>query len=326
MRRRDFIKAMAGSTAAWPITARAQVSTKRPLIGFLSSVLRERNLQMIDAFVQGLRELDYVEGRDFDFAYRSADGRLDRFPALAEEMVRFQPNVILATVTPAVVALRARTKTIPIVCPFLADPMRFGLIASEARPGGNVTGVLFRVEGLAGKQLEFALQLVPGASRIGVLVNVASGVIIDRQEVESAAQQLGVMMISAEVRSPEDLDSAFHSLADDQVQAVIVLTDGMFFMERQRIAELAAATRLPAFYSFREHVDAGGLLSYGVNLADCYRRAAGYVVKILKGAKPGGLPVEFPTKLELVINLKAARALGLIVPPMLLGTADEVIE
>jgi putative ABC transport system substrate-binding protein len=325
MKRREFMT-LIGGVAVWSLAARAQVSTKRPLIGFLSSVLRERNLQMIDAFVQGLRELDYVEGRDFDFAYRSADGRLDRFPALAEEMVRFQPDVILATVTPAVVALRARTKTIPIVCPFLADPMRFGLIASESRPGGNVTGVLFRVEGLAGKQLEFGIRLVPGASRVGMLVNVASRVIIDRQEAESAAQQLGVTMISAEVHSPEDLDAAFHTLADDHVQGFIVLTDGMFFMERQRIAELAAATRLPAFYAFREHVDAGGLISYGVSLADCYHRTAGYVVKILKGANPGDLPVEFPTKLELVINLRTARALDLTVPPMLLGTADEVIE
>ena len=263
MKRREFITLISGAAAAWPLVARAQqqVSTKRPVIGFLSSVLRERNLQMIDAFVQALRKLDYIEGRDFDFAYRSADGHLDRFPALAEEMIHFQPNVILATVTPAVVALRARTKTIPIVCPFLADPMRFGLIASESRPGGNVTGVLFRIEGLAGKQLEFGIQLVPGASSVGMLVNVASGAIIDRQEAESAARQLGVTMISAEVHSPEDLDAAFHTLADDRVQAVIVLTDGMFFMERQRIAELAAATRLPAFYAFREHVDAGGLIS-----------------------------------------------------------------
>jgi putative ABC transport system substrate-binding protein len=213
---------------------------------------------MIDAFVQGLRKLDYIEGRDFDFTYRSADGHLDRFPALAAEIVHLQPDVILATVTPAVVALQARTKTIPIVCPFLADPMRFGLIASESRPGGNVTGVLFRVEGLAGKQLEFGIQLVPGASRVGMLVNVASGAIIDRREAESAARQLGVTIISAEVHSPEDLDAAFHTLADDRVQAVMVLTDGMFFMERQRIAELAAATRLPAFYAVREHVDAGG--------------------------------------------------------------------
>jgi putative ABC transport system substrate-binding protein len=323
MQRRKFITLL-GSAAACSVTARAQA--KRPLIGFLSVVLRERNVSMENAFMQGLRELGYVEGRDFDFVLSSADGHLDRLPSIAEKMVQVQPSVILATVTPGVVAVRARTKTIPIVCPFLADPIRYGLIESESRPGGNVTGILFRVEGLAGKQLEFGLQMVPGATRIGMLVNVAAPLSVDRQEAETAAKRIGVTLIPAEVRAPEDLDATFRTLANDHVQAVIVLADGMFFSERERIAQLAAATHLPAFYAFRDHVDAGGLISYGVNLAKCFRRAAGYVVKILKGAKPSDLPVEFPTKLELVINAKAAKALGLQVPPALLTFADEVIE
>ena len=326
MRRRDFIKVIAGSVTAWPFTVSAQPSGRLPRVGFLSVVVRERNQQMIAAFVDSLRELGYVEGEEFNFIYRSADGHLDRLPALVDEMITLQPDVILATVTPTVVALKARTQTIPIVCPFLADPIHLGLIASDARPGGNVTGILFRVSGLAGKQLEFGLKLIPGATRIGMLVNVAGGVTIDRQEAESAAQRLGVALIPAEVRAPEDLDAAFESLANDHVQGVIVLIDGMFFNERQRIARLAAATRLPAFYAFRDHVDAGGLVSYGVNLAECFRRAASYVVKILKGAKPGDLPVEFPPKLELVINLRAAKELGLTVPPALLTFADDVIE
>jgi putative ABC transport system substrate-binding protein len=322
--RRELLAALCGAAASWPLAARAQA--KRPLIGFLSVVLRERNVSMVNAFMQGLRELDYVEGRDFDFVLSSADGHLDRLPSIAEKMVQLQPSVILATVTPAVVAVRTRTKTIPIVCPFLADPIRYGLIESESRPGGNVTGILFRVEGLAGKQLEFGLQMVPGATKIGMLANVAAPLTVDRQEAEGAAKRLGVTLIPAEVRAPEDLNAAFQALANDHVQAVIVLVDGMFFNERERIAQLAAATRLPAFYAFRDHVDAGGLISYGVNLAECFRRAAGYVVKILKGAKPGDLPVEFPTKLELVINAKAAKALGLQIPPALLTFAEEVIE
>jgi putative ABC transport system substrate-binding protein len=232
----------------------------------------------------------------------------------------------MVAVTPAAVATRKLTQTIPIVCPLLADPIRFGLIASESRPGGNVTGLLFRIEGLAGKQIELALELIPNMTAIGLLVNVASGVIIDRQEAESACQRLGIKLVLAEVRAPNDLDTAFQGLAKNGVQAVIVLVDGMLFNERDRVAALAAVTKLPAIYGFRDHVDAGGLLSYGASLADNFHRAAAYVVKILKGAKPADLPVEFATKFEMVINLKTAKALGLTVPPTLLARADEVIE
>jgi putative tryptophan/tyrosine transport system substrate-binding protein len=232
----------------------------------------------------------------------------------------------MVAVTPAAVATRKLTQTIPIVCPLLADPIRFGLIASESRPGGNVTGLLFRIEGLAGKQTELALELIPNMTAIGLLVNIASGVIVDRQEAESASHRLGIRLVAAEVRAPNDLDTAFQALAKDGVQAVIVLVDGMLFNERDRVAALAATAKLPAIYGFRDHVDAGGLVSYGVSLADNFRGAAAYVVKILKGAKPADLPVEFATKLEMVINLKAAKALGLTVPPTLLARADEVIE
>jgi putative ABC transport system substrate-binding protein len=326
MRRREFIKVIAGSAAAWPLVARAQGSVKRPVIAVMSLVARERNLRMMDAFVQGLKQLDFIEGRDFELTLRSADGRLDRLPSLAQEVADLRPDVILATATPAVVSLTALTKTVPIVCPLLADPVHLGLIASMSHPGGNVTGVLFRTEGLVGKQLELALQLIPGARRIGFLVNVAGPVVIDRKELELANRSLGVELDTTEVRVPDDLDAAFHSLANRGVQAVVVQTDPMFFNERERISVLAAASRLPAVYAFRDHVDAGGLISYGVNLASCFRSAATYVVKILKGLRPGDLPVEFPTKLELIINLRTARALGLMVPAILLATADEVIE
>jgi putative ABC transport system substrate-binding protein len=324
MRRRDFI-ALLGGAASLPLAGRAQVSAKRQLVAVLSGVARKVNSPLI-AFERGLRELGYVDGQNIDIEYRYADGQLDRFPVLAGELIRLSPNVILAAVTPAAVAARALTRTIPIVCPLLADPIGFGLIASESRPGGNVTGVLFRTEGLAGKQVELALQLMPGLVKIGFLVNVASGVIIDRKELENTCQTLGIKSVPAEVRSPDDLDAAFQALANDRVQAVIVLVDGMFFQERNRIAAFAAAARLPAIYGFRDLVDAGGLISYGVNLDENFHRSATYVHKILKGANPGDLPVEFPTKLELIINNKAVKALGLVISPSVLVRADEVIE
>ena len=324
MNRREFIT-IVSSAAAWPLVARAEISTKRPLIAVLSAIIKENNAPLND-FVQGLKELGYVDGVNVDIVYRFAEGHLDRFPELAAEMVGLKPDVILATVTPAAVATKLLTTSIPIVCPLLADAIDLGLIANEARPGENVTGVSFRTQGLTSKQVELALQMIPDVVKIGYLVNIASGVIIDRQELESTCQRLDIKAVPAEVRSPNDLDAAFQSLANDHVQAVIVLVDGMLFSEREKIAALAAATRLPAIYGFRDHVDAGGLASYGVNLSENFHRAASYVNKILKGAKPGDLPVEFRTKLELIVNNKAAKALGLNIPPSVLVRADEVIE
>ena len=324
MNRREFIT-IVSSAAAWPLVARAEISTKRPLIAVLSAIIKENNAPLND-FVQSLKELGYVDGVNVDIVYRFAEGHLDRFPELAAEMVGLKPDVILATVTPAAVATKLLTTSIPIVCPLLADAIDLGLIANEARPGENVTGVSFRTQGLTSKQVELALQMIPDVVKIGYLVNIASGVIIDRQELESTCQRLDIKAVPAEVRSPDDLDAAFQSLANDHVQAVIVLVDGMLFSEREKIAALAAATRLPAIYGFRDHVDAGGLASYGVNLSENFHRAASYVNKILKGAKPGDLPVEFPTKLELIVNNKAAKALGLKIPPSVLVGADEVIE
>ncbi|MCK1713179.1 MULTISPECIES: ABC transporter substrate-binding protein [unclassified Bradyrhizobium] len=323
--RRAFM-AVLGSAAACCFAARTQALNKPPVIAFMSLVTPERNVRLMDAFIQGLRDLDFVQHRDFELALRSAEGRLDRATSLAQEVIDLRPDVILATATPAVVSLSGLTKTIPIVCPLLADPVRLGLIASMSHPGSNVTGVLFRTEGLVGKQLELALQLIPGARRIGFLVNVAGAVVIDREELERTNRNLGVELETMEVRVPDDINGAFQALASSGVQAVVVQTDPMFFNERERISALAAAIRLPAVYAFRDHVDAGGLVSYGVNLAECFRSAAGYVVRILKGSRPSDLPVEFPTKLELIINLKAAKALGIMVPPILLATADEAIE
>jgi putative tryptophan/tyrosine transport system substrate-binding protein len=274
-RRREFITLLSGA-ATWSIGGRAEVSPNRPLIAVLSAITNEGD-SPLNALVQGLKEFGYVEGLNIDIVYRFAEGNLDRFSVLAAELVGLGPGVIVATVTPAAVATRALTKSIPIVCPLLADAVNLGLIASDSRPGGNVTGVSFRTEALTGKQVELALQMIPGVVKIGYLVNIASGVIIGRQELESTCQRLGIKAIPAEVRSPDDLGTAFQAMANEHVQAVIVLVDGMLFSERSRIAALAATTRLPAIYGFRDHVDAGGLASYGVNLSENFHRAATYV-------------------------------------------------
>jgi putative ABC transport system substrate-binding protein len=328
MRRRDFFASI-GGVAAMPIIlprlARAQSSTKRPLIAVLSAVRREDNAPL-KAFMEGMRELGYAEGRNIDIAFRFTGGHHDQFPALAEEAIRLSPDVIVALVIQATVEARRLTQTIPIVCPLLANPIERGLIASMSRPGGNVTGVMFRIDDLAGKQLEIAAQLIPALVKVGLIVNVATDVIVDRQEAESAAERLGIKLVPAEVRGRDDLATAFQVLSNEHVQAIVLLVDGMLFVERKWIAELAAAARLPAVYGFRDHVDAGGLISYGVNLSENFRRSASFVDKILKGAKPGDLPVEFPNKLEMIINLKAAKTLGLDVPAALLVRADEVIE
>jgi putative ABC transport system substrate-binding protein len=325
MQRRKFITLIGGAVAtqaALPRPTRAEVSTKRPLLAVLAGVTRK---EFPTSFMEGMRELGYVDGGNIDVAYRFADGHLELLRSLAEELIQLTPKVIVAAVTPAAVAARRLTQTIPIVCPILADPIDLGLIASMSRPGGNVTGLMSRIDDLIGKQIELAAQLVPALVRLGLIVNVASSVMA-RREVEGASRRLGVKLVSAEVREPNDLDTAFKLLSNEHVQAVVILADAMLFQERQRVAELAAGARLPAVYGFRDHVDAGGLISYGVNYPVNFRRAAIYVVKILKGAKPSDLPVEFPNKLELIINLKAAKALGLDIPPTLLARADEVIE
>jgi putative ABC transport system substrate-binding protein len=277
--------------------------------------------------MEGMRDLGYVEGGNIDVEYRFADGHLELLPSLAEELIHFAPKVIVAGLTPAAVAARKLTLEIPIVCPILSNPIDLGLIAGMPRPGGNVTGLMSRIDDLVGKQIELAAQLIPGLTTVGLIVNGATtDAVIDRQEVERAGKRLRVKLVSTEVQEPHDLDVAFQRLSEGHAQAVVVLANAMLFQERKRVAELAAAARLPAVYGFRDHVDAGGLMSYGVNYPENFRRAATYVAKILKGAKPSDLPVEFPNKVELVINLKAAKGLGLDIPPALLARADEVIE
>jgi putative ABC transport system substrate-binding protein len=325
MRRRDFIVVLAATTL--PLAARAQTSTRRPLIAWLSGGTQAGSKGFVEAFLQGMRDFDYIEGRDFDMAYRYADGYAERLPALADELVRLKPNVILAAATGQAVAAKNATATIPIVTPALADAIHLHLIASDARPGGNVTGITPYVEGLPAKQMELAREVVPGAKSIGVLNNSNDPKAPPQwQELQAAGHLLEIDVLSADARSPDDLPGAVQALADQKVDVVIVLQTSMLVTERRQVAELAAARKLPMIYGYREHVVEGGLISYGVDLRYCFRHAATFVHKILNGTTPGDLPVEFPTKVELVINMKTAKALGLDLTPSLLARADEVIE
>jgi ABC-type uncharacterized transport system substrate-binding protein len=326
MIRRDVIMLIGGATF-WPAAARAQVSPRRPLVAWLSGGAQAASSGFVDAFLQGMREQDHIQGRDIDIVYRYADGYAERLPTLAEELVRLRPNVILAPATAQAVAAKNATTTIPIVTPALADAVHLGLVASEARPNGNVTGITPYVAGLPAKQIELAREVVPRARKMGVLGDINDPKAAPQWlELQDAGRALGIDVIAVEARTPNDLAGAFQALADQRPDAVIVLQTSMLLSERRKIAELEAATRLPVIYGYREHVVDGGLISYGVDLRDCFRRSAVYVVKILNGTAPGDLPVEFPTKVELIINLKTARALGIEIRPTLLARADEVIE
>jgi len=308
----------------------AQQAAKVPRIGWLAVNLAAANPHLREAFLQGLRDLGYVEGRNLMIEYRFAEGKLDRLSDLAAELVALKVDVIVAGATPAAVAAKQATKTIPIVFASGGDPVTDGLVTSLARPGGNVTGTSGRVPELVGKCLEQVKRAVPGISRVAVLWQ--PGAVGERTEkdmvkgAEVAARALGVRLQFVEARGPADFDRAFSDMTKARAGALTVLTSPMLFSERRHLVDLAAKHRLPAVYTLREFVDAGGLMAYGPNAADVYRRVATYVDRILKGAKPADLPIEQPTKFELVINLKTAKALGLTIPQSVLGRADEVIQ
>ena len=327
MKRRAFLATLAASAALWPRNGLAQAPPKRPLIGFLSASSKAVAARYYSGFTQGMQELGYVEGRDYAFEDRYADGDLARLPLLAAELVRLKPDVVVAGPLAAALATKQVTASIPIVGVNLYDPVGFGLVANEARPGTNVTGILALVEGLAGKQVEIALDLVPSASKMGAVVNVNNPTnLLQRREVEAAAVKLGVSMATVEVRTADEIGAAFQTFVRERANIVVVLGDATFVTVRRQIAAFALASRLPTVYSFREHVEDGGLISYGTDLRANYRRAAYYVNRIVKGEKPADLPIEFPTKVEMVINLATAKAIGLIIPPTLLARADEVLE
>jgi putative ABC transport system substrate-binding protein len=327
MQRRVFIAGLGGA-AAWPLVARAQVPSKRrPLIVWLSGGTQQMGTTFTGSFLQGLKDLGYVEGRNLDVVYRYSDGYQDKLPALAEEVVLLRPDVILAAAVITAVAAKNKTSTIPIVCPALADPVHLGLMASDARPGGNVTGIEPYVTGLPAKQMELAREIVPGSSKIGILTDLTDPKAPPQlRELEYASRALGIEIATAGVRRPEEIDTALQTLANQQLELVIVLQTSMLLTERQKIADVTLAKRLPTVYGYREHVLAGGLVSYGVDLRWCYYRGAYFVDKILHGTAPGDIPVEFPTKLLLAVNAKTANKLGIGLPPTLLARADEVIE
>jgi putative ABC transport system substrate-binding protein len=329
MKRRQFIRLIGASGVAWPLSARGQVTRKRPLIARLSSGSRDTPTiaEFIERFLSGMRELGYVEGRDFDMTYGWADFHPDQLPRIAAELVNLAPDVILAGATIEAVAASKATTTIPIIVAVLADPVELGFTTSDARPTGNVTGIMPYLKGLPSKQLELARELVPGATRIGLIDDpIDPKAHPQRQEIEATGRSLEIEIVPAEARTAADIDAAYQALASAGVHAVVVEQSNMLVNASKPIAQAAASKRLPTVYGYRQHVDAGGLISYGVNLDWCMHRAAYYVDKILKGAKLSDLPIEFPTNLELVINLKTAKALGLTVPSSLLVRADEVIE
>jgi putative ABC transport system substrate-binding protein len=326
MRRREFILTL-GAAVAWPLAARAQQPGKIWRIGVLETVSPDLNAKNIDALKRGLRDLGYVESQNYVLEYRSADGDSDRFPAFAEELVRLRVDLIVTRGTPAARAAKSATESIPIVMAAIGEPLGTGVVASLARPGGNVTGLSGFVTELAGKRVELLKELRPGNPIAAFFSNMTNPVVPPQwEETRKAAQALGIDVSLLDVRSRDDIPAAFETAVARGVEALLVGIEAVVQANRQLIADLAAKHRLLSIYPSREFVEAGGLVAYGVNYPDLYFRSASLIDKIFRGAKPGDLPVEQPTKLEFIINLKAAKAIGLTVPPLLIARADEVIE
>jgi putative ABC transport system substrate-binding protein len=325
MRRRDFIAAVGGAVA-WPLAARAQQPAKQPTIGFLGSGTLEGQGQWVAALLQRLRELGWIEGRNFTIEYRWAEGSSDRAAELAAELVRHKVDVIVTYANPIVLAVKRSTSAIPIVFAAAADPLGTGLVSTLARPGGNVTGLSVEATDLGSKRLELLRDLVPSLRRLAIMANVGnSASVLEMREVQSAAGTLSLEVKTLDIRQAEDIAPAFDEFKG-HVDALYVCIDTILFANRIRIITLALAARLPTMFTTREAVKAGGLMTYGPSFPELFRRAGDYVDKILRGAKPEDLPVEQPTKFDLVLNLTTAKALGLTVPPSLLARADEVIE
>jgi putative ABC transport system substrate-binding protein len=325
MRRREFIARLGGAAAAWPLAARSQQAKPR-IIGFMGASAGAALDSWVAAFVQRLRALGWVEGRNVAIEYRWAEGRFDRLAGFAAEFVRQEVDIIVAEATVAVVAAQAATAQIPIVFPVCSDPVGNKLVDSLARPGRNATGLSIQTTDLESKRVEFIRAIVPGLTRLAVIANVHTlTYALEDPELRAAARALGIEVSVLEYNTAEEIAAAFERLGD-RTQALYIAPDPIAMIARRDANALALARRLPTIFAYRDHVEAGGLMSYGPNVAANFRRAAEFVDKILRGAKPGDIPVEQPTKYELVINLKTARALGLEVPPTLLALADEVIE
>jgi putative ABC transport system substrate-binding protein len=326
MRRREFITLLGGAVAAWPLAARAQQPGRLPTIGFFGSATLATMGPWVAAFVQRLGELGWIENRTVSIEYRWAEGRSERYSEIATELARLKVDVIVTGGTPTAAATKAATASIPIVFTLGADPVGSGLVASLARPGANVTGLSLQSPETAGKRLALLREIIPNFRRVAFMGNVDNPVVpLEWREVEAAAGTLGLEAVSLEIRGKQDILPTFAALKQ-RAEALYLANDGLVDANRHRINILALGARLPTTWSQRELVEVGGLMSYGPNFRDLFRRAADFVDKILRGTKPADIPVEQPTKFDLVINLITATALGLDVPPTLLARADEVIE
>ena len=326
MRRREFIAGLGGAAVAWPLAARAQQAGKLPTIGLLGSGTPAVQSQWTAAFVQRLRHLGWIEQRTVTIEYRWAEGHSERAAKIAAEFVQLKVDVIVTVGTPSTVAAKQATSLIPIVFAASGDPIGAGLVASLSRPGGNITGLSQQQTDTAGKRLELLRKVVPGLRRLAIFANPGNSAgVLERDEVQAAARALGFEAAIFEIRRADDIAAAF-AVMRGSADALFVCVDPVMDINRIRINTLAVEARLPTMHGRQEQVEAGGLMSYGASFPDLYRRAAEFVDKILRGTKPADIPVEQPTKFELVINLKTAKAIGLTIPETLLATADEVIE
>ena len=325
MLRREFIKLLGGAAAAWPVALHAQ--PKIPRVGFMGNSTAALEANLVDSFRDGLRELGYQEGRNIVIEYRWADGKYERFPALVAELIAAKVDVIVTAGTPAALAVKKATTTVPLVMVAVGDPVGTGLVPSLARPGGNLTGLSSIAPDLEGKRLDLLREVVPTLSHVAVFFNSLNPFhVVSMRQAHAAAQTMGIKLQQHDIRKSEDLDGAFAAIRKERPDALLILADRVFLHNRQRMMDFTEEQRLPNVNAYKELVEAGGLMSYGPSYEDMHKRAAIYVDKILKGAKPADLPIEQPSKFTFIINLKAAKALGVTVPPSLLTLADKVIE
>ncbi|MGA7668667.1 MAG: ABC transporter substrate-binding protein [Pseudolabrys sp.] len=325
MRRREFITLLGGVAVTWPLAASAQ--SKTPRIGFMGNSTAALEANLVDAFREGLREHGYEEGRNILIEYRWADGKYERFPALVAELIAAKVEVIVTAGTPAALAMKKATTTVPLVMVAVGDPVGTGLVPSLARPGANLTGLSSVAPDLEGKRLQLLREVVPALSHVAMFINSLNPFhVSSMRQARAAAQTMGIKLQLHDIRKSEDLDDAFAAIRKERPDAVLILADRVFLHNRERMIDLTKEQRLPNVNAYKELVEVGGLMSYGPSYEDMHKRAAIYVDKILKGAKPADLPIEQPNKFTFIVNLKAAKALGVTVPSQLLGLADELID
>jgi putative ABC transport system substrate-binding protein len=325
MRRREFIRLLGGAVVAWPLASSAQSKIAR--IGFMGNSTAALEANLVDAFREGLREHGYEEGRNIAIEYRWADGEYERFPALVTELIAAKVDVIVTAGTPAALAMKKATTTVPLVMVAVGDPVGTGLVPSLARPGGNLTGLSSIAPDLEGKRLQLLREVVPALSHVAMFVNSLNPFhVSSMRQARAAAQAMGIKLQLHDISKSEDLDGAFAAIREERPDALLILADRVFLHNRERLMDFTKEQRLPNVNAYKELVEVGGLMSYGPSYEDMHKRAAIYVDKILKGAKPADLPIEQPSKFTFIVNLKAAKALGITVPSHLLGLADQLIE